>query len=90
MPDPAAVSDRALIGFRAAFRSFVQPGTKPHFSTSSRRSPVSGCRRMTMASCVGAAFQFGGRLGTDPAVANSLCIRSAGIWEAKRPHMEAG
>jgi hypothetical protein len=39
-----------------------------------------------MASCVGATFQDGARFGTDPAVLNNWWIRSAGIWEAKRPH----
>jgi hypothetical protein len=34
---------------------FVQNGSRPHFSRSRWRSPVSGCRRTTIADCVGAS-----------------------------------
>ena len=82
----AAVSDRLLIG-RACLKVFVHDGINPQRSRSSRRSPVSGWRRITMASLLGATFQFGARLGTGPDVANSERIASGGRWEAKRPHM---
>jgi hypothetical protein len=74
-----AVSDLALIGCaRAAFRSLVQDGIKPQRSRSSRRSPVPGWRRITMALFVGAMFQLGAVLGTGPDVPNNARIASCG------------
>jgi len=60
----ATVSACALIGWRVAFGSFTQRGTKPQRSAPRWRAPVSGWRRTTSASWVGAMFHDGGRLGS--------------------------
>ena len=80
------VSDRALIGLRAFFRSFVKYGTRPHFSTSRWRSP-SRASRTTGASMVGAMFHVGARFGSGFTVPNILAMASAGRKLAYRPHM---
>jgi len=54
IPDFVMVSERALIGLRAFFSSFVKYGTKPHVKASRCRSP--SMSRRTGASIVGAMF----------------------------------
>jgi hypothetical protein len=88
IPDVATVSDRALIGLRAFFRSFVKYGTRPHLRASRWRSP-SGCNRTTGASFVDAMFQVGSTFGSGFTVLNSRARASAGRKLAYRPHMMA-
>ena len=57
-------SDRALIILLPTAGSLAQRGTSPQRSGSRWRAPVSGCRRTTSASWVGARFQLGGVFGT--------------------------
>ena len=78
MPEVATVSDRALTGRRASFSDLVKAGTKPQVSASKWRSPVSGWRRITGASIVGAMFQVGFRLGSGFVVPNRRAISSGG------------
>ena len=65
----------------------VKCGTKPQRSRSRWRSPLSGCRRTTMAAWVGATFQDGAMLGMSPTVWNASRI-AAGPWKlANLPHI---
>jgi hypothetical protein len=59
----AAVSARALIGWRVDVMSFAQCGSRPQRSRSRCRSPVGGCTRTTGASRVGAMFHPGAKSG---------------------------
>jgi hypothetical protein len=77
IPDVATVSDLALIGLRAFFRSFVKYGTRPHFSRSRWRSPFAASLT-TGASSVGARFQVGCRFGNGFTVPNRRAMKSAG------------
>ena len=65
-------------------------GTSPHRRASRRRSPVSGCRRTTMAPWNGATFQLAARLGRSPEVVNRRQISSAESREAKPLHIVRG
>jgi hypothetical protein len=77
IPEVATVSDLALIGFRAFFRSLVKYGTKPHLRTSRWRSPFAAART-TGASSVGATFQVGCRFGSGFTVPNKRAMSSGG------------
>ena len=85
--DAHAMLVAVYISFRPPLASFVKEGIKPHESASRRRLPVSGCRRTTIAVCVGATFQLGGWFGMDPSVRKISRIRSGERVKAKRPHM---
>jgi len=55
-----------------------------------RRSPLSGWRRMTSASCVGATFQLAAWFGVAFRARNRRTIASGGRYWAYRPHMPEG
>ncbi len=74
MPKVAIVSDWTLIRLRPPIRSFSEEGLSPLLSGSSRRSPISGCRRTTSADWLGATFHDGGWFGTSPMVAKTRRI----------------
>lgn len=76
---------QALTGWRLAFRSLGTSWDQPPRNKSSRRSPVSGWRQITMASRVGATFRF----GVGSTVTNSDRIISGESWEAKRLHVRS-
>jgi len=77
MPDLAAVSERALIGRCALVGCFAQQGSS-HVSRSRCRAPVSGWRRTTAQSLVGATFQEGPRFGSALTVPKIRAMASAG------------
>jgi hypothetical protein len=59
----ATVSARAFISFAASLVSFAQRGTRPQRRLSRCRTPLSGWRRTTRLSCVGATFQLAAWFG---------------------------
>ena len=86
-PDFATVSARALIGVATASVSRCHHRTRPHCSRSRWRSPVSGWRRTTGASCVGARFHVGAKFGSGFRVPKMRAGASAGRKLAYRPHI---